>query len=46
MIKGSKLKYKLLSEWDKEDADNFMINSIPLGKDGFDMWNKRNLFSD
>ena len=36
----------LPSEWDKEDADNFMIDSIPLGKDGFEMWNKRNLYSD
>jgi len=27
----------------KEDADNFMSDSIPLGKDGFEMWNKRNL---
>lgn len=36
----------LPSEWDKEDADNFMIDSIPLGKVGFEMWNKRNLYSD
>lgn len=36
----------LPSEWDEEDTYNFMIDSIPLGKDGFGMWNKRNLYSD